>query len=215
MVQRKDGRLRADAVRNRERLLAAAREVFAEHGLDVSMREIARHAGVSEPTLRRRFADRDELVAAVFEDKIELYAEAAEAALRERDPWAGFAGFLRRLAGAQLADRGFADVLTRTFPASIRYEQNRLRAWDAVEKLIARAKAAGGLREDFVAEDIVMLLLAHAGVLAGSGRVAERMSDRLLGYFLEAFAAPGVATLPPAPSVAETYRALLDLHRGT
>jgi AcrR family transcriptional regulator len=214
MVQRRDGRLRADAVRNRERLLAAAREVFAEHGLDVSMREIARHAGVSEPTLRRRFAGRDELIAAAFEDKVVLYAEVGEAALKDPDPWAGFTGFLRRLARAQLADRGFADVLTRTFPASLEYEQNRLRAWGAAEKLIVRAKAAGRLREDFVAEDIVLLLLAHAGVLAGSGRVAERMSSRLLAYLLESFTAPGVTALPPAPSVAETYHALLDLQRG-
>jgi AcrR family transcriptional regulator len=126
VVQRKDGELRADAVRNREKLLAAAREVFSKHGLDVSMRQIARHAGVSEPTLRRRFADRDELIAAVFEDKIVLYAEVAEAALKEHDPWAGFTGFLRRLARAQSVDRGFADVVTRTFPASMRYERNRL-----------------------------------------------------------------------------------------
>ncbi|BCJ49546.1 TetR family transcriptional regulator [Actinoplanes sp. NBRC 14428] len=213
MVQRRDGRLRADAARNRERLVAAAREVFSEHGLDVSMRQIARHAGVSEPTLRRRFAGRDELLAAVFEDKLVLYAEIAEAALKQDDAWAGFTGYVRWVARAQLADRGFADVLTRTFPASLGYEQYRRRAWAAVEELITRAKAAGGLRADFSAEDIPLLLLAHAGVLAGAGRVAERMSDRLLAYFLQAFAAPGGGPLPPAPSAAETYHALMKANR--
>jgi AcrR family transcriptional regulator len=209
MVGRKDGQLRADAVRNRERIVAAAREVFSEHGLDVSMRQIARHAGVSEPTLRRRFADRDELLAAVFEDKVVLYAEVAEAALKQDDAWAGFTGFVRWVARTQFADRSLADMLTRTFPASLGYEQYRRRAWAAVEELITRAKAAGRLRADFSPEDIPLLLLAHAGVLAGAGRVAERMSDRLLGYLLQAFAAPGGEPLPPAPSVAETYHALM------
>ncbi|WP_432841333.1 TetR/AcrR family transcriptional regulator [Dactylosporangium sp. CA-092794] len=212
MAQREGGGLRADAAQNKERLLAAAREVFAEQGLGVSMRQVARHAGVSEPTLRRRFASREALIAEAFEDKVVLYAEAAEAALGDLDPWVGFTSFLRQMASMQLVDRGFAEMLTMTFPASMRYEQGRRRAWDAIQRLIERAKTAGRLREDFVAEDIVLLLLAHAGVVAGSGRLAERFSARLLGYLLQAFAAPGAVSLPPAPSVAETYRALLRLH---
>lgn len=213
MAQRKDGSLRADAAQNKERLLTAAREVFAEQGLDASMRQIARHAGVSEPTLRRRFASREELIAEAFEDKILRYAKAAEEALRDLDPWVGFTSFLRQLAEMQLVDRGFAEVLSMTFPASLRYEQHRRRAWDGIQQLITRAKAAGRLREDFVSEDIILLLLAHAGVVASSGRIAERMSARLLAYLLQAFAAPGAVDLPPAPSVAETYYALLRLHR--
>lgn len=81
-----------------------------------------------------------------------------------------------------------------------------------IQLLIARATAAGRLRADFVAEDIVLLLLAHAGLVAGAGPVADRMSARLLAYLLEAFSAPGATTLPPPPSVGDTYRALLRLH---
>lgn len=212
MAQNPDGALRADAAENRERLLAAAREMFAEHGLEVSLRQIARHAGVSEPTLRRRFATREHLVAEAFEDQATVYAEAAEAALKDLDPWVGFTGLLRLMAQMQLRDRGFAEVLTMSFPVSTRYEQQRARAWKAVQAVITRAVEAGRLREDFVAEDIVLLLLAHAGVVAGAGPVSGQMSDRLLAYLLQAFAAPGMVSLPPAPSPGQTYRALLRLH---
>jgi AcrR family transcriptional regulator len=214
MARRKDGELRADAAQNKERLLAAAREVFAEQGLGGSMRQIARHAGVSEPTLRRRFATREELIAEAFEDKVVMYADAAKEALDDLDPWVGFTTFLRHIARMQLVDRGFAEVLTMTFPPSMRYEQGRRRAWDNIQQLISRARTAGRLREDFVAEDIVLLLLAHAGVVTGSGPLADRMSARLLGYLLQAFAAPGAVSLPPPPSAGETYRALLRLHDG-
>ncbi|WP_157547874.1 TetR/AcrR family transcriptional regulator [Micromonospora sp. ATCC 39149] len=147
--------------------------------------------------MNRRFADRDELIAAVFENKIVLYAEVAEAALKDPDPWAGLHRLSRRLARAQLVDRGFADVLTRTFPASLEYEQNRLRAWDAAGKLIVRAKAAAGLRADFVAEDIVMLLLAHAGVVAGSGRVAAIRTRPARSWRVCGPDRPTTSSIPP------------------
>ena len=204
--------MRSDAARNRERLLAAAREAFAEQGLDVSLRRIAQEAGVSEPTLRRRFASKEELVAEAFEDKIAAYADAAGAALATPDPWAGLTAFLETIARMQLVDRGFAEVLTLTFPPAMRCERERRRAYGSIEALISAAKASGRLREDFVAEDIVLVLLAHAGLVAAAGLLAERMSARFLAYLVEAFAAPGASRLPASPSVAEVYRALLRLH---
>jgi AcrR family transcriptional regulator len=204
--------LRSDAARNRERLLAAARQTFADQGLDVSMREIARQAGVSEPTLRRRFASKQELVAEAFEDKVAAYADAAQAALDHTDPWTGFVGFLEAVAGMQLVDRGFAEVLTLTFPSSLRCERERRRAYGLIQDMIARAQAAGSLRPDFVAEDVVLVLLAHAGVVAVTEPVNRMLSARLLAYLTETFAAPGRAVLPDPPSVARTYRALLRLH---
>lgn len=205
--------LRADAARNRALLVEAARELFAEQGLGVSMRQIARHAGVSEPTLRRRFPCWEALVAEAFQDKIAGYADLAEQSLTIRDPWEGFTGFLRRLSRLQLVDRGFTEVLTLTFPASLRAEQHRRRAYQAITELIDRAQRAGSLRSDFSPEDIVLLLMAHAGVVAAGGTIAPALSDRLLAYLIESFAAPGADALPPAPSAASTYRALLRLHR--
>lgn len=204
--------LRADAARNRARLVESAREVFAERGLAVSMRQIARHAGVSEPTLRRRFPDRDALVAEVFHDKIAAYADSAERALEDPDPWEGFTGLVRTLARLQLSDMGLAEVLTMTFPASLRTEMHRRRAYAALSVLIATAQSAGALRADFSPEDIVLVLVAHAGVVAAGGAVRSILSDRLLAYLLEAFAAPGAGALPPAPEASATYRALLRIH---
>lgn len=207
-----DRGLRADAARNRQRILDAARAEFAECGTDVSMRRIAHRAGVSEPTLRRRFTSKEELVTEAFEDKIAAYADAATRALGDPDPWLGFCWLLEHMAQMQLVDRGFAEVLTMTFPPSMRSERERRRSYEAIGGLIERCQEAGRLRKDFVAEDIVLLLLAHAGVIAASGALANRLSARLLGYLLQAFAAPGGGALPPAPSVAETYQALLRLH---
>jgi AcrR family transcriptional regulator len=213
MTAREDGGLRADAARNRARLVAAAREVFAEHGIDVSMRQIALHAGVSEPTLRRRFATKADLVSEAFSDQVSVYADAAEEALGNPDAWAGFTEFVRRLARMQLADRGFTEVLTITFPPSMRVEKQRRRAYAAVTGLIERTQADGSLRPDFSPEDLMLILMAHAGVVAASGDLAPAFSGRLLAYLFEAFAAPGNGALPPAPSAAQTYRAMMRLHR--
>lgn len=205
--------LRADAARNRARLVDAARVVFAEQGLDVSMREIARQAGVSEPTMRRRFGSRTDLVAEVFGDKLEAYADAAERAVADPDPWEGFAGFVRFVASLQLADVGFAQVIAMTFPADVFVETHRRRAYTAITEMITRAQTAGRLRADFSPEDVPLLLLAHAGVAAVPGPVAHTMSNRLVAYLLEAFTAPGSRDLPPAPTQAATRRALLRLYQ--
>ena len=213
MPRRSDTGLRADAARNRERIVEAAREVFAEQGLDVSLRQIARHAGVGEPTLRRRFSSKEELVAEVFQDKLALYADLAEGALRSEDAGAGFRDFLGRIARMQLVDRGFTDVLTMTFPDTLGAERQRRRAYAALTALIEQAKEEGSLRTDFSPEDLVLVLMAHAGVVGAAGDLAETFSARLLAYLFEAFAAPGSGELPPAPSVPATYRALLRLQR--
>ena len=207
--------LRADAARNRERILDAARALYAEEGLDVSMRQIAHRAGVGEPTLRRRFASREELVAEAFTDKVAVYADLAEAALAHPDPGVGLRDFLDAVATMQLVDRGFADVLTMTFPRAMPCEQQRQRSYAAIEEMIARAKQAGAVREDFVSEDIVMLLLAHAGVASGGGSVSTAFSARLRAYLFDAFALPSSRPLPPAPSPARVYRALMRLHEKT
>ncbi|MEV6589069.1 TetR/AcrR family transcriptional regulator [Streptomyces acidicola] len=207
-----DKHLRADAERNRQRIIDAARQVFADEGLGVSMRYIAQRAEVGEPTLRRRFPTKAALVAAVFEDKATAYADAAAKALADPDAWLGFTAFVQSLACMQLGDRGFTEVLTMTFPKSIRLEKERRRAYENISMLIARAKAHGALREDFTPEDIILVLIAHAGIVAGGGDIAGKLSPRLIAYLLQAFAAPGAGPLPAPPTMVETYRALLRMH---
>src|SRR3954468_19127850 len=87
--------LRADAARNRQAIVDAARTVFAEHGLDAPLDEIARRAGTGNAPLYRRFPTRCDLVAAVFADRMVEHRDAVEAALAVDDPWDGFAAYVR------------------------------------------------------------------------------------------------------------------------
>src|SRR5919108_6174329 len=97
--------MRADAARNRQRIVQAAQLAFAERGLDVPLEEIARRAGVGIATLYRRFPTRDALIAASFAPLMAAYAEAVDEALQAPDAWTGFARFLERVCAMQAADR--------------------------------------------------------------------------------------------------------------
>jgi AcrR family transcriptional regulator len=203
--------LRSDAERNRERVLAAARAVFAREGVSASMASVAREAKVGIATLFRRFATKEELVAAVFSDRMDAYAEATDTALADPDPWRGFTGFLEAVCAMQAADRGFADVLTMTFPTAKPLEARRQQAYEGAVKLIERAKDAGRLREDFHAGDLVLLLMANAGLITATGEDAPDAWRRFLAYLIQSFETPARGALPAAPSDEAFYRAMLNL----
>jgi AcrR family transcriptional regulator len=206
--------LRADAERNRERLLAAARRVFAEGGLDVPMTVIARRAGVGIATLYRRFPTREDLIGAVFADKMGAYTDAIAEALADPDPWQGFRTYIERICGMQAADRGFAHVLTLTFPTARALEAKRAEAYHGLTELIARAKETGRLRADFSPEDLPILLMANAGVIAATGDAAPDAWHRLVALMLQAYAADPAEELPPAPAPTALYRAMIRLTRN-
>jgi AcrR family transcriptional regulator len=207
--------LRADAEKNRERIVEAAQALFAERGIDVTREEIAQRAGVGMATLRRRYPTRADLVAGVFEEKMWLFATGARKALKDPDPWHGFCRYVASLCAMQTSDRGFSDVLTMTFPSAARFEAARVQAYADFSELTKRAQAAGALRGDFVPEDLIILLMASAGVVAATGRTAPRSAPRLVGYLLQAFAAPGRGPLPPAPSARQVYKAITRLNDST
>ncbi|MGD9700887.1 MAG: TetR/AcrR family transcriptional regulator [Acidimicrobiia bacterium] len=188
--------LRVDAARNRAAILHAAREAFAEHGTDVALDEIARRAGVGIATLYRRFPTREDLVAAAFEPKMCAYVAATQAAVAEPDPWEGFSGFVRTVCAMQAEDAGFADVVALTFPATAELDRLLRSATAGLGDVIERAKAAEQLRADFVMEDLVLLLMANAGVVNATKRHAPRAWERLAAYMLDAFRAPGATPLP-------------------
>jgi AcrR family transcriptional regulator len=162
-------RLRADAERNRTALVAAAREIFGEQGLDASLDEIARRAGVGNATLYRRFPTRRDLIAEVFAGQMSEYVELADSALHEPDPWAAFAGYLTRLFELQATDRGLSELLVSTsFDDDERLAALRASAQRGATAVIDRAKAAGVLRADFTRLDLSILMRANAGVLQRS-----------------------------------------------
>ena len=120
--------LRADAARNRQALVSAAREVMAEHGLDAPLDEIARRAGVGNATLYRRFPQRITLIEAVFADRMAEHVSAVEEALEEPDAWRAFERYISDVTALQVHDRGIADLVTMDVSNAPEIEQLRARA---------------------------------------------------------------------------------------
>lgn len=201
--------LRIDAERNRDRILAAARRLYATEGLGVSMAAVAREAGVGKATVSRRFPTRDDLIVAVFADRMNAYTAAVTEALAHPDPWEGFTGYIHSICAMQAADRGFADVLTMTFPAAKALEARRAEAYHALVELIARAQATGHLRDDFTDRDVVILLMANAGVVNATGDAAPDAWRRLVALMIQSFQTPARGPLPDPPEEAALYEAML------
>jgi len=213
---REERRLRADAARNRDAIVAVARDVFAEHGLEAPLEAIAARAGVGIATLYRRFPTREKLVAAALVEKVAEYAEAARQALAAPDPWDGFAGFVERICELQAGDRGLSDLLSMTLSADERVEELRRTANDLLITVIDRAKAAGTLREDFVGEDLVLLLIATAAVMHVTRADAPEAWRRFVALALDSFSSRAApprpdSALPDPPSTAQMTRAMIRL----
>ena len=207
--------LRSDAERNRARILAAARRVFGRDGLNASMASVAREAGVGIATLFRRFPAKEDLVAAVFADRMDAYADVAAKALDDPDPWHGLIGIIESVCAMQAADYGFADVLTMTFPTAKSLEQRRNEAYEAYVQLIGRAKATGRLREDFHPSDLVLLHMANAGVVNATGEDVPDAWRRVVTLMIQSFEAPARGPLPDSPEPDALYRAMLRAGQGS
>ncbi len=203
--------LRADAERNRAAILAAARDVFAEQGLEAPLEVIAARAGVGIATLYRRFPTREALVAAALLEKVAQYGQAAEQALTVADPWAGFAGFVQRICELQACDRGLGDLLSMTLSADEHIEQLRRAANENVITLVERAKASGTLRGDFVGEDLLLLMIAAAAVMQVTRADAPDAWRRFVALALDAFRCQDSQALPAPPTTVQMTRAMVRL----
>lgn len=191
--------LRADAKLNRDRILVAAAELFAERGLSVPLEEIAGRARVGVATLYRRFPTRADLAAAAFERNIARYTTAVDQALAHPRAWDGFQALVFELCKLQAGDAGLRDLLTTAFPASTVVEQRTNEGVEKLKVLIARAQQEGSLRPDVVVADIVVMLLANAGVLRATGHTAPDTWRRFAALMVDGFAASPGTPLPPAP----------------
>lgn len=172
--------LRADARRNAERLVGAAREVFAERGVDVPLDDIARHAGVGNATLYRRFPTREALLEAVYRDSIERLRARARDLLASPSPAEALTAWLLELVRDGSSSRG----LTATLKAALHGEGAdaawcRKLVYDAAEQLLARAQQAGAVRPDVTA--IQLLKLAN-GIAFSTEREpdADHQAEQLL-----------------------------------
>ena len=150
--------LRADARRNREAVVKAARHVFSRDGREAQMDDIARRAKVGVGTVYRHFPTKEALLAAIAEDRFVEIAGYAREALEIEDPWEGFTTFLRRGAALNASDRALSQMLVEQ-PGTMRAAaMANTELWDATATLVERAKAAGALREDFDQQDIGLLM---------------------------------------------------------
>jgi AcrR family transcriptional regulator len=196
--------LRADAERNRRKLLDSARELFAAKGLAVGLDEIARHAGVGVGTAYRRFPSKDALVGELFEDRVELVASLADEALAIEDPWEGFCHFFRGNAAMFAEDRALKEVILAGDEIDERVARMRAKVKPRVGKLVARAQEAGVLRADLAPLDVPMMNVM-IGLLADAARETRPdLWERALGLMLDGLVARRDEPTPlRAPPLAE------------
>ncbi|HLT62810.1 MAG TPA: helix-turn-helix domain-containing protein [Microlunatus sp.] len=208
--------LRTDALRNRERILQAARVLFAERGPDVPMAAIARRAEVGMATLYRRFPTKEELVAEVFADQFSSCQSLVDEALADPDPWRGFCLVVRQVCAMQALDRGFSAAFLTEFPEAVDVVTARERALAGFTRLVRRAQRAGALRRDFAPTDLALVLLANGGIVADTPEATLAASRRLVGYLLESFRADrSVAPGPLPPPVPLDLTSVFRLGRRT
>jgi AcrR family transcriptional regulator len=203
--------LRSDALDNRERILDAARAVFAADGLDVPMREIARRAGVGPATLYRRFPTKEMLVTEAFTDQMCTCEAIVDEGLADPDPWHGFRLVIEKICELHARDRGFTAAFMSTYPDAIDFAAGREYALNSIAELARRAKDAGHLRPDFVLDDLILVLMANSGIHAASPAAQVAASRRFAALAIQAFQAsptasplPPVARLAPAVSIPRT-----------
>ncbi|WP_312869085.1 TetR/AcrR family transcriptional regulator [Amycolatopsis pithecellobii] len=196
-------RTRSDARANRERIVAAARTAFAADGLEVPIREIARHAGVGVATVYRHFPAKEALLRAAFAEQLASCASIVEEGLAQDDPWRGFGLVTEKLMEMHARDRGFARAFTSRLPATA----GRDRTLRLLLDLIRRAKEAGKLRPDFVLEDLILALMSNEGIQAATPGLRAKASRRFAALMVQSFQTrPGLPPLPPAvrlPLIAE------------
>lgn len=178
--------LRADARANRARILASARILFAEHGLDTPLDHVARHAGVGSGTLYRHFPHRDDPVVAVFIEELTDQVAAIDAALADPDPWPAFHRYVTATAQVQASNRALAELLATGHrdPKLTRvHDQGRAR----LVELIDRVKSQGIVRDDMSVDDVLLLYLAVAGVTRSLGSLSSAEVARLTAITLDGF----------------------------
>lgn len=183
--------MRADARRNRAAIVKAARAVFAKHGRDAQMDDIARRAKVGVGTLYRHFPTKDSLLIALIEDKFARLSDMAREALDLDDPWEALETFLRRGAEMHARDRALGQAVGDR-PDRIAAAAMAAGVPILLDELVRRGQGAGVVRADARWEDIPMIFCS-LGSVAGPPRASWQ---RMLALVLDGLKAPGASSLP-------------------
>jgi AcrR family transcriptional regulator len=204
--------LRRDAQRNRDRIVAAARELFAQRGIEVTLNEVAHYAGVGVGTVYRRFPHKDALVAEVFESRLAEVEVLIRAAADDPDPWQGLIGFIYGSLEVQATDRALSDILLGAPLAIERLRQMRAEMVPIAADLIERARRAGAVRADFDTSDLPVLLVMLRTALDVTRVAAPEAWRRFAAILLQGIRPPGspVERLTVAPVGVEQIDAVME-----
>jgi AcrR family transcriptional regulator len=179
--------MRADARRNYDLLVVAARAVFAEQGGGASMEAIAKQAGVGVGTLYRHFPKRIDIVEAVYRDDVDALVATADRGLTDFEPWAALEAWLRAYVDYGRSKRTFLNELHEAFEKNPDLKPaSRDRIWDACERVLRRAQDAGAARSDIDGADLMQLV---SPMCMNSTLTAEQ-GDRLLAMVLDGLRPP-------------------------
>ena len=193
--------LRRDAERNRLRILQAARELFAERGLAVTLDDVAHRAGLGVGTVYRRFSCRDQLIDALFEQQMVEIVGLADEALAIQDPWLGLTTFLERLVALQATDRGLKEALLGTTEGRERVAHVREQMRPRVTELVRRAQEAGELRDDLSASDLALMQLMVGTIADVTPPAQPELWRRFLTLLLDGMRADRMCTPLPEPAL--------------
>ncbi|MGH2953556.1 MAG: TetR/AcrR family transcriptional regulator [Solirubrobacterales bacterium] len=185
---------RADAQRNRRKVLAAAAERFAEVGLEAQIDDIARAAEVGVGTVYRHFPTKEDLLQALADDRFEGLAAAAREGLSNTDPWAGFCDFMRYSAEVMAEDRGLSEAMDQR-PGTCREAAEGAGLPALTAELVGRAQRSGELRQDLVPDDIPSLVCGLGRAVRANPGGKSMHWERYLEIMLAGMRAPA----RPAP----------------
>ncbi|HEY2575968.1 MAG TPA: TetR/AcrR family transcriptional regulator [Streptosporangiaceae bacterium] len=205
--------LRKDAERNRQRILRAAAEVFTTRGLQTSLDDVARHAGVGVGTVYRRFPDKNALVDALFEERLQQIVGLAEQAWGEPDSWVALATFLEKAGELLAADRGLREILMFATYGRDRIATAKGQMQPAVTKLVARAQQDGKLRADVEPTDFPFVEFMLTAAAEYGDRIQPGIWRRYLTIILDGLR-PRRDTVTPLPVPALTPDQMLDVMRS-
>ena len=195
--------LRADAERNRQRVIAAARHLFAARGLDVSLDDVADEAGVGVGTVYRRFANREELILGVFVDHLKTFVGRIEKAVDNPDPWQGLVD-LMEWAGEMFAeDRGLAAIVMSIDHNEPQIQALKRQMGELVSRLFNRAHAAGVVRPDVSSTDFFGFFTMLSAVAEKTEPTVPGLWRRYLGLLIDAISAEKQHRPLPVPAMTD------------
>ena len=209
-----DRPLRRDAERNRQRILAAAADLLSERGLDATLDDVARAAGVGVGTVYRRFPDKESLIEELFRERVDALVKLAEQALAEPEPWQAFVSYLEMATEMMAANIGLRQLMMFATYGKDRicYARDQMRP--VVSRVVERAQASGDLRPDFDASDVKLITYMLASAAEYAATTAPEVWRRYLAMLIDGLrpARETVTELPVPPLTPDDLEAAMGEH---